>query len=68
MRLVQILDDFGIEELYEFPDEVTNEEIKNLYTEWQESYIDEYESFEEYLEEFAPQIDATRKFVDEIYV
>ena len=65
MRLVQLLGD-GIEELYSFPDDVTDEEIKTLYNEYLE--MDEYETFEEYLEEYAPQVQGERLFVDEIYV
>jgi len=65
MRLVQLLGD-GIEELYNFPDDVTDEEIKTLYSEYLR--MDEYETFEEYLDEYAPQVQGERLFVDEIYV
>lgn len=74
MRLVQLLGD-GIEELWEFPDDVTDEEIQKLYKEWEwftaeESLKDnnKYTTFEEYLDEYAPQVQGERKFVDEIYV
>lgn len=74
MRLIQLMGD-GIEELYHFPDDVTNEEIKKLYKEWEqftaeESIRDngEYSTFEEYLDEYAPQMQSIRLFVDEIYV
>lgn len=74
MRLIQLMGD-GVEELYNFPDDVTNEEIKKLYKEWrqftaEESIRDngEYSTFEEYLDEYSPQMQAIRLFVDEIYV
>jgi len=73
-RLIQLLGD-GVEELYYFPEDVTDEEIQKLYKEWdwftaEESSKDnnEYTTFEEYLEEYAPQMDAERVFVDEVYV
>lgn len=74
MRLVQLLGD-GIEELYNFPDDVTDEQIQKLYRDWiwfaaEESIKngDEYYTFEEYLDKYAPQVQGERLFVDEIYV
>ena len=74
MRLIQ-LKGYDIEELYEFPNEITDEEIVKLYKDWiwfdaEESIKEEVESytFEEYLENIRPEIGATRLFVDEIYL
>ena len=64
-RLVQLLGD-GIEELWYFPEDVTDEQIQKIYKDWENN--DDYDSFEEYLEEYIPQMDAERVFVDEIYV
>lgn len=65
MRIVQILGD-GIEELWSFPDGVTDEEIKETYKRFQNQ--EDYEIFEEYVDEYNPQMNAYRVFVDEIYV
>ncbi len=65
MRIIQILGD-GIEELWQFPDDVTNEEIKNLYERYQNN--EDYETFEDYISEYVPQMDGQRIFVDEIYI
>ena len=65
MRIIQILGD-DIEELWQFPDDVTNEEIKNLYERYQNN--EDYETFEDYINEHVPQMDGQRIFVDEIYV
>jgi|Laugresu1bdmlbsd_1035121.scaffolds.fasta_scaffold437331_2 hypothetical protein len=65
MRIIQILGD-DIEELWQFPDDVTNEEIKNLYERYQNN--EDYETFEDYINEYVPQMDGQRIFVDEIYV
>jgi hypothetical protein len=65
MRIIQILGD-GIEELWQFPDDVTNKEIKNLYERYQKN--EDYETFEDYINEYIPQMDGQRIFVDEIYV
>lgn len=74
MRYIQLLGD-DIEELYTFPNDVTDEEIQKLYKEWEwftanESFKDnnEYTTFEEYLEEYVPQMNAERIFVDQIIV
>lgn len=66
MRLIQLLGE-GIEELWEFPDDITDEEIKEVYKTYQ-NHPDYEESFEEYLEEYNPQMQGERKFVDEIYI
>lgn len=63
MRLIQLLGD-GIEELYTFDNDVTDEEIKQFYKQYKES---DSEDFEEYLNEVL-FIDGDRVFVDEIYV
>ena len=65
MRLIQLLGE-GIEELWEFPNDVTDEDIQKLYKEYEDN--DEYDLFEEYLDEYAPQMQGERKFVDEVYV
>jgi len=74
MRLIQLIGD-GLEELWNFPDDVTDEEIIKLYREWnsftaEEGLKDnnEYTTFEEYLDEYAPQMQAERIYVDEIYI
>ena len=75
MRIVQLMGNDGFEELYNFPHDVKDEEIQMLYKEWEgftseESLKDnsDYTTFEEYLEEYAPQMNTERLFVDEIYV
>jgi hypothetical protein len=65
MRLIQILGE-GIEELYNVPDDVTDENIKELYSHYKQQ--NDYETFEEYLDEYCPQMQMERVFVDEIYV
>lgn len=64
MRLVQLLGD-GIEELYNVPDEITDEKIEELWTEYKNS---EFEEFEEFLNENYIDLFIERMFVDEIYV
>lgn len=64
MKLVQIMGD-GIEELWEFPEDLSNEEIKEAYCSYLESHFD---SFEEYIEEYNPQLGGIRLFVEEIYI
>jgi len=54
----------GIEELYNFDDEITDEQIQEWYKQYQDS---DSESFEEFLNDVC-LIDADRVFVDEIYV
>ena len=66
-RLVQLLGD-GVEELWYFPTDVTDKEIKLLYKEYEDAEEDEYDSFDEYLDEVCPQMQGERIFVDEIYV
>lgn len=65
MRLIQLIGN-GLEELWEFPDDVTDEQILKAY----KAYINhpDYESFEEYINEYNPQLQGERKFVDEIYI
>jgi len=63
-RIVQILGD-GVEELWKFPEDVTDDEIKML---WKEYELSDSDNFEEYLVETAPQVQGERIFVDEIYV
>ncbi len=64
MRLVQLLGE-GVEELWEFPDDFTDNQIKESYTDYKNS---EYDSFEEYIDNYNPQLGGIRKFVDEVYV
>ncbi len=63
--LYQIMGD-GIEELWYFPNDVTTEEIKEVYSHYNKQ--GDYDTFEEYLEQYNPQMDAERVFVNEIYV
>ena len=62
MRLVQLLGD-GIEELWEFVDDVTDEQIIEMYARYELSGA---ESFEEWIE--SNTIEGIRVFVNEIYV
>lgn len=64
MRLVQILGEC-IEELWEFDEDIKDEQITEFYKEYQES---EYELFDEFMEEQHPEVQAERKFVDEVYI
>jgi hypothetical protein len=63
-RLVQILGDMW-EELWYFPQDVTDEQIKESFQRYRDS---DYETFEEYLDEENPQMDGERVFVDEIII
>lgn len=54
-----------IEELWYFPSDVTEEEIRNAYKDYQYS---EYDSFEDYINEFNPKLEEERVFVNEIYI
>lgn len=63
-RLVQILGDMW-EELWYFPQDVTDEQIKESFQRYRDS---DYETFEEYLDEENPQMDGERVFVDEILI
>lgn len=67
MRLVQILGE-GIEELYNVPDGVDDEQIKTAYTEyyWNNSYDDN--NFEEAWNNDNPLFEIERVYVDEIYI
>ena len=75
MRLIQLIDkeeeNIG---LYNFPDDVKDEEIKLLYKEYSNKVkLKEYgndfdEDFEGYLEDNCPQMQGERVFVNEIYV
>lgn len=63
-RLVQLLG--STEELWYFPDDVTDEDIQKL---WKD-YIDtDFDSFEEYIESLGDLAAvANRTYVDEVYV
>lgn len=65
MRLIQLMGD-NIEELWEFPDGITDEQIEDMCEKYLES--DDHDSLEEFMEQEHPEIKATRVFVDEIYV
>lgn len=62
MRLVQLLGD-GVEELWEFVDDITDEQIKEMWKSYEESDLD---SFEEWAQ--SNTVEGERLFVDEIYV
>lgn len=62
--LYQLIGD-GIEELWYFPKDLSEREIRDAFKDYQYS---DYESFEEYVEEFNPQLDGERVFVTEIYL
>ena len=65
MRIVKITGP-GIEELWTFPDDVKDKEIKKLYKLYQNN--DDYHCFEDYITEYVPQMDGERIFVHKIYV
>lgn len=65
-RLIQLMGDGGFEELWNFPDDTTDEMIKILFKNYMNSG---YESFEDYIEsngDFAAV--AERVYVNEVYV
>lgn len=66
MRIIQLMGD-GIEELYNIPDEMTDDQLKELYKEFLENDDGTYD-FEGYLEEHHSEHGIERLFVDEIYV
>lgn len=69
-KLIQILGD-GIEELYQFPDNIRHEEIGKLYKEYLDFIQDKEEEidFEGYLEEYKSIFDVERVYIDEeIYI
>lgn len=59
-RLVQILGD-ACEELWLFPIDVSDEEIKQVFNRYRNS---DYETFEEYIDDENSQLDGERLFVD----
>lgn len=59
-RLVQILGDM-FEELWLFPIDLSDEEIKAAFDRYRDS---DYETFEEYIDEENPQLDGERIFID----
>jgi hypothetical protein len=63
-RLVQIRDE-GTEELWNFPEEMEDQPIRNLWRAYVES---DFDSFQSFIEELCPEVEAERVFVDEIYV
>lgn len=64
MRTVQIIaDDF--EALFLIDDNLTDEEVKTFYKEFEES---DYDDFEEYVNEIYSDKKFERIFVDELYV
>ena len=64
MRTVQIIaDDF--EALFLIDDNLTDEEVKTFYKEFEES---EYDDFEDFMSDVYSNIGFERMFVDEIYV
>jgi hypothetical protein len=68
MRLVQILGE-NVEELWYFPDEISNDQLKSWYEEYEENTFDHNEeSFEDFMENKYSEIECNRVFVDEIYV
>jgi hypothetical protein len=68
MRLVQILGE-NVEELWYFPDEISNEQLKSWYIEYEEDTFDHNEEcFEDFMGNKYPEIECNRAFVDEIYV
>jgi len=68
MRLVQILGE-NVEELWYFPDEISNDQLKSWYEEYEENTFDHNEeSFEDFMGNKYSEIECNRVFVDEIYV
>jgi hypothetical protein len=70
-KLYQLLGD-NTEELYYTEDkEMTIEKVEALYKEWKEADLNEEDAdieFDDWIEEFKPEVDLTRVFVNEIYV
>ena len=75
MRLVQIVDRWGDQELFHFDHLVLDEEIEN----WHKEFMDhlhaneddedtEIETIEQFMDVFHPEIVCERVFLDEIYV
>lgn len=65
MRLIQLLGD-GVEELWEFEDDIGDGDIEGYYKEYLD--YEASESFEDFMELFHPEVECGRKFVDEIYI
>ncbi len=65
MRLVQLTGD-NIEELWNFPDGTGDEEIEGWYREYEDD--DEFDTFNEFMDEKYPSVGCERVFVDEIYL
>jgi len=63
-RLIQLLSE-GVEELWSFPKDITDEQVKEL---WEEYKLSDEESFEDYIDTLPEYSKAERLFVDEIYV
>ncbi len=68
-RLIQLMGD-NIEELWNFPDEVTDEQIETWCKEYlnQDSEDEYYDSLDEFMDKKYPEVDCNRVFVDEIYL
>lgn len=64
MRTIQILSD-DFEALFLIDDNLTDEEVKTFYKEFEES---EYDDFEDFMSDVYSNIGFERMFVDEIYV
>lgn len=68
MRLIQLMGE-NVEELWNFPDETTDEQIKSWYKEYEDDTCEHNEeNFESFMENRYPELDCERLFVDEIYV
>ena len=68
MRIIQILGD-GIEELWQFPDNVKDEEIKNIHEKYEnEEDYEDYEDFEHYLNESFSQMNGQKLIVHDIFI
>jgi len=65
MRLVQLIG-YGVDELWEFTINTPAIDIETWYKEYEKD--DDYDLFEEYMEDNYPNIKCRRVFVDEIYV
>lgn len=63
-RLVQLLGDMW-EELWLFPKDLSDAEIKEAFSKYKDS---EYETFEDYIDKENPQLGGERVFVDEIII
>lgn len=65
MRILYQLIGNDIKELWYFPIEVSESDIREAYRNYKQS---DYDSFEDYIDEYNPQLDGERVFVEEVYV